>query len=263
MNAHLNAVSACYIAFLPSSAMSGTVLLVGNAGAAQGPYSEVDLPGSGSAQNSQCTINGSGSSVMGSGKVLTLTLSITFSSSFSGNRVIYAAAQDSTNSGWQTMGTWNTPGLAITGAAVNGVTPARSNTQSGTYTFTFSDTLGWTDLRLIDVLINGNINAPHSCYFAFAPSGSTSGTIYLVEDAGQAGGPYMTAVLPGSNSAQNSQCTINGSGASVSASGNTLTLTLPITFNSSFGGERVFYMAALGSGNSNSGWQAAGSVNVP
>jgi hypothetical protein len=239
------------------------VLLVGNAGASQGPYGEVDLPGSGSAQNGQCTINGSGSSVMGSGKVLTLTLSITFSSSFSGNRVIYAAAQDSTTSGWTTMGTWNVPGATTSGPAVGAVTPARTDTLANTYTFTFSDTLGWADLRLADILINGNINAPHGCYFAFVPSGSTSGTVYLVDDAGHAAGPYVSAAIPGSGSAQNSQCTIDASGAAVSANGNTLTLTLPITFSPGFAGEQVFYAAALGSGNSNSGWQAAGSVNVP
>jgi Pro-kumamolisin, activation domain len=263
INNSLDALSACYFAFIPSSASTGSILLVENAGQAGGPFQVAVIPGSGSAQNSQCTINGTGSSVSGSGKILTLTLSITFSSSFAGNRVIYTAAQDSASSGWQTLGTWNVPGSAISGPGVSAVNPPRSNTQSDTYTFTFTDTLGWTDLRLMDVLVNGNIDGYHGCYFAFVPSGSTSGTVLLVDDAGDAGGPYSAAVVPGSGSAQNSQCTISSSGASVSASGNKLTLTLPITFSSSFKGERVFYVAALGSGNGNSGWQAEGSVDVP
>jgi hypothetical protein len=263
INARLNALNACYFAVIPTGAASGTIYLVDDAGEAGGPYSVVNLPGSGSAQNSQCTINASGSSVLGSGKVLTVTVSITFSSGFSGNRVVYTAAQDSTSSGWQTLGTWNIPGSAITGPAVSGLNPARSTTLSNSYTFTFSDTLGWMDLHIADILINRDINAVNGCYFAFIPSGSTSGTIYVVDNAGDAGGPYSVLNIPGSGTAQNSQCAISGSGASVSASGNTLALTLPITFSPTFQGERIFYLAALGSGNGNSGWQAKGSVNVP
>lgn len=261
INANLNAVNGCYFALVPTAATSGTVLLVNNAGQAGGPFDAIYLPGSGSAQNSQCTINGAGSSVSGSGKVLTLTVSLTFSGSFSGNRVVYTAAQDSTSSGWHALGTWNIPGSTLIGPAAGGVSPPRSNTSAGTYTFTFTDTLGWQDLNLTDVLINTYINALNGCYFAFVPSGSTSGAIYLVDDAGQAGGPYATLTIPGTGSAQNSQCAISGSGASVSASGNTLTLTIPIAFSPGFLGERVFYIAAQGSGNS--GWQAKGSVYVP
>jgi subtilase family serine protease len=263
INARLNALNACYLAIIPTGTTSGTIYLVDNAGDAGGPYGVVNLPGSGSTQNSQCTINAAGSSVLGSGKVLTVTVSITFSSSFSGNRVVYTAAQDSTSSGWQTLGTWNVPGSTITGPAVGGLNPPRSNILTNAYTFTFTDSLGWTDIRLTDVLINRDINAINACYFAFIPSGSTSGTVYVVDNAGDAGGPFSTLTIPGSGSAQNSQCTINGSGASVSGSGNTLTLTLPITFNPTFQGERVFYLAALGSGNGNSGWQAKGSINIP
>lgn len=263
INSDLDARSACYFAFVPSGSTSGTIYLVDDAGQAGGPYSSLTLPGSNFAENSQCTINGAGSSVSGAGKVLTITLSITFSSSFSGNRVIYTAAQDSTSSGWLALGTWSVPGSTVSGPGVGAMKPARSITSSDTYTFTFSDTNGWADLHILDVLINGDINAARGCYFAFVPSGATSGQIYLVDDAGQAGGPYSALTLPGSGAAQNSQCTISGTGASVSGNGNALTLTLPITFNESFAGERIFYLAALGSNNGNSGWQAAGSVNVP
>ena len=263
INAHLNGVKACYVAFIPSGPNSGIVDLVNDAGNGSGPFANFSIPGTGSAANSQCTINGSGSSVSGSGKVLTLTLSITFASGFSGNRVIYTAAQDSISSGWQTLATWTVPGSANSGPSVAGVSPQRSQAFSGIYTFTLSDTLGWSDLNLVDVLINANINALHGCYFAFKPSGSTGGTVLLVDDAGDSGGPFSALTLPGSGSAFNSQCTISGAGASISASGSTLTLKLPITFSASFAGEQVFYVAAAGSGGGNSGWQAAGSVNVP
>ena len=48
----------------------------------------------------------------------------------------------------------------------------------------------------------------------------------------------------------------------MAASGNTLTLTLTITFNHSFAGNRVMYLAAR-SNTANSDWQASGTVGVP
>ena len=52
--------------------------------------------------NSQCSINGA---VNASGNNLNLTLLITFSSNFAGNRLFYLAARkDTINSGWQAVG---------------------------------------------------------------------------------------------------------------------------------------------------------------
>jgi len=60
----------------------------------------------------------------------------------------------------------------------------------------------------------------------------------------------------------NSQCSISGAGSSVSGSGNTLTLTLAMTFNQSFAGNQIFFLAARNNAL-NSNWQAVGSVSVP
>jgi len=48
---------------------------------------------------------------------------------------------------------------------------------------------------------------------------------------------------------------------SVTATGNTLTPTLAITFSSSFTGNRILYLAA-GSSKQNSGWQTMGMAGV-
>ncbi len=57
--------------------------------------------------NSQCTLNGAGSTAVGSGNTLTITFSLTFSSSFAGAKNIYGFAQNgSTWVNWQTMGAW-------------------------------------------------------------------------------------------------------------------------------------------------------------
>jgi hypothetical protein len=66
------------------------------------------LNGQGAIQNSQCLINGVGTSVQSSGNNLTLTLNITFKAGFAGNRILYAAGrdhQDLNNTDWQALST--------------------------------------------------------------------------------------------------------------------------------------------------------------
>ena len=83
---------------------------------------------------------------------------------------------------------------------------------------------------MLDVLISTFLDGQTACYFAFAPTSATTGYLYLVDDAGDGGyaGPPMP--LPSSGLVQNSQCSISGTGSSISASGTTLTLTLAVTF---------------------------------
>ena len=254
---------ACYIAFVPSGANSGSVYLVDDAGDAGGPYQGLVLPGGGTVSNSQCTISGAGSSVSGSGNNLTLTLVTTFSAAFAGNKVVYTSAQDKsgTNSGWQALGTWNDPGAVPAGPWVSGMSPART-TATGVptpYTFTFTDTNGWQDISVANILINGAIDGRHGCYLAIVPAAQQ---VLLVDDAGDAGGPYSGMVLPGNGTVSNSQCSVTGAGSSISGSGNTLTVTLVMTFTQSFAGNQLFFLAAR-SNTANSNWQAVGSVSVP
>jgi hypothetical protein len=260
INSSLDGRHACYIAFVPASS---TVDLVDDAGDAGGPYSAITLPGTGTAQNSQCTITGAGSSVSGTGNTLTLTLAMSFTASFAGNKVIYMAAQDaSANSGWQALGTWNVPGSAPTGPSVTGVTPGNSKSLTQTYIFNFADTNGWQDLAVLNILVNSAIDGRHACYIAYVPAGASTGAVDLVDDAGDAGGPYSAFMIPGTGTASNSQCSIAGTGATVTASGNNLTLTLPITFTTAFAGNQIVFLAAR-SNTQNSGWQAVGTVQVP
>ena len=245
INSGLNGQQACYLAFVPSRGPFGVLFLVDDAGDAGGPFQSLGLPGSGQINNAQCTISGSGNSVTGSGNNLTLTLAIRFSTTFTGNKVFYLSARDAgfNNSGWQALGTWAVPGSTMPGPQVGGVSPARSNTFSQTYTFTFADSNGWQDISVTNILINGGLDGRHACYLAFLPSSPTSGSVLLVDDTGDAGGPFSDMVLPGSGTVNNSRCTIVGAGSSVSGSGNTLILTLAMTFDASFAGNQIFYLA--------------------
>lgn len=62
----------------------------------------------------------------------------------------------------------------------------------------------------------------------------------------------------------NGQCTVAGAGSFANGSGDTLTLTLNLSFAPAFTGNRVMYLAARSNGDLlNSAWQAVGSRTVP
>jgi hypothetical protein len=52
------------------------------------------------------------------------------------------------------------------------------------------DTNGWQDIPVANVPIASAINGIGACYVAFVPSGAAAGLFFLVDDGGDAGGPY-------------------------------------------------------------------------
>jgi hypothetical protein len=161
-------------------------------------------------------------------------------------------------SGWQALGTWQVPGASAGVATANAVAPARGSGSGGTFTFTFSDTRGYLNLGVVNILINDFLDGRQACYLAYS---RRYNVLYLVNDAGTALSPGL--VLGGSGTVSNSQCTVSAAGSSVNGSGNTLTVSLNLAFSGSFKGNRVVYLAArdLPEAN-NSGWQALGSWSV-
>ena len=74
------------------------------------------MPINGTLSNSQCTLLGDASTVVNSGNLSTVTLSLRFSSSFVGTKSIYALADDTTGSstGYKQMGTFTVPTVITT-----------------------------------------------------------------------------------------------------------------------------------------------------
>jgi large repetitive protein len=265
INNYLDGQQACYIALVPATSSTGYLYLVDDAG--DGGYasgSPMYMPSSNSLQNSQCVISAAGSSVSGSGNTLTLTLAITFKAAFAGNKIFYVAARSNTqNSGWQPMATWNVPGAAPLGPGVGGMSPGQITVPAAAFTFTLTDTNGYGDLAVVDILINSALDGVSACYMAYVPTSATTGYLYLVDDQGDGGYAGSPVALPGSHDLSNSQCTVGGEGALNMASGNTLSLTLELAFNSAnLSGNQIVYVAARNSNGGNSGWQAVGTINV-
>jgi hypothetical protein len=238
---------ACSATYVPSQ---NVLALLTDAGTAPGTSITA---GSGTQQNSQCILNGAGSSVTLSGTTLTLNLSLTFQSAFAGSKTVYLQATNPVGStGWFSKGSWTVQGGTVTAVSVN---PASGSGSSQTFAFQFSDTGGATDLTSVSVLFNSGTSTVSACSVSYVRAQNTLG---LLTDAGAAPG---TAIAPGSGTQQNSQCTLNGAGSSVSTSGNLLTLTLSLTFQPAFQGAKNVYMQASNPSGTTA-WQAEGTWTV-
>ena len=253
INGAINAAGGCFVYYVPAT---NALYLYNDAGSsAAGPLA----PGSsGTLANSQCTLNGAGSSASGAGNTLTVAFSITFKPAFSSLQNVYGYAADSGGnvSGWQLLGTWT--GAAPPAPTANSVSPASGTGVSQTFTFKYSSVNGSGYLSTVYGLISGAINAAGGCFVYYVPA---TNALYLYNDAGSsAAGP----LAPGSSGTlANSQCTLNGTGSSASGAGNTLTVAFSITFKPAFSTLQNVYGYAADSGGNVSGWQLLGTWTAP
>ena len=257
INTALDGRQACYLAY---SRPSNALYIVADNGDSSQISGKV-MDGTGTVGNSQCTVTLAGSSAVGSGNTLTLVLSLNFAASFAGNKVVYTAARDvsQNNSGWQTMGVHGVPPLPSTFPNPVGLSPSWGNTLTQTITFTYRDQSNAANLQTVWGLINTAIDGRGACYFAYYRPGNL---LYLSPDNGD-GSQATNIFLSGSATIGNSQCTISAQGASVLANGNTLTVTLPITFKPAFTGFKGVWLAAQTLAAQTSAWQALGAEALP
>jgi hypothetical protein len=251
INNFLNGAGACYIAY---DRPSNSLFLVNDAG---DNLTALALNGSGSTANSQCTILGTGSSASVSGNTLTLTLVIQFNATnFSGRKVIYMAARDSVqnNSGWQPMGTYAVGTTPAANPMVVSLTPNSGAGNSATLSVVYRDATSAGNLLATQILINNALDGAGACYVPHFVSGNL---LLLVPDNGD--GNQATAMsLTGGGTLENSQCRVESVGSSRSFSGNTLTLTIRLTFKTPFNGRKIIYGGVQTGAGGNSGWHAMG-----
>jgi hypothetical protein len=241
--------SACYVYYVQSSNL---LYLDNNGGtAAQGSVT----PGhTGTVANSYCTINGATSSVAASGNNLTLAVNVTFKTAFAGTKNIYMNAtsnEGQTSGGLKVFGTWNTS-ANVAPTAVS-VTPASGTGATQTFSFVYADGNGYQDLNTVSAIVNTSTGTANACYVYYVKAANA---LYLENNGGTGAQGSVTPGVAGTVS--NSQCTINGTGATVTLSGNNLTLAVPVTFQTVFTGSQNVYLSATDDEGLTSGWKQLG-----
>jgi len=145
------------------------------------------------------------------------------------------------------------------GPTADSVSPSSGSGASQVFTFQFSDPKGYANLSLVWFGFSGSPYAVKGCKVQYTPRANA---LYLNNDNGTA---LLGPVTPGMvGTVSNSQCTLNASTSSVSASGNTLTVKVAFTFNPAFAGLQHAYLYALDfAGLTTLGWQDRGTWTVP
>jgi hypothetical protein len=192
------------------------------------------------------TVTGSGST--------TLTILTTSGASLGGFTITVTGTSGALNHN-------TTASLTITGAGSGGppapasVTPNSGSGSSQTFAFAFTDPNGASDISSTQMDIGATLSATGSCYFYYARG---SNALYLATDAGAWQGPLTVG---SAGTLANSQCTVNAATSSVSASGDTLTLSLALTFTTGFTGAKNIYMEVRNA-TQDSGWSTQGAWTV-
>ena len=249
LNSSLSTANGCSVTYTRAA---NSLMLLTDAGAA--PAGSI-APGSGSQQNTQCVLNGAGSTVSLAGNVLTLNLAIAFQqASFNGSKNVYLqAASPFGLSGWQQQGSWTVP---VGPPMPVSVTPSSGSGSSQTFSFLYSDQKGYASITTLLTLINSSLSGSAGCYLLYYPGANV---FYLANDTATAWlGP---AALGIAGSLHNSQCTVDIGNSSASGGGTSLTVNLALSFQSGFGGTKNVYMDV--SDGQDSGWQQRGSWTVP
>ena len=148
-----------------------------------------------------------------------------------------------------------TPQATVGLPAPVAVNPASGTSSGETFVFTFTS---YQNLSVANILMNDFLDGRSACYLAYS---AVFNLLYLVADDGATLLPGQSMAAAGTTS--NSQCTVSWTNAPFTGDGNTLTLTLTISFNASFGGNKVIYQAAVSTGSHTSGWQTLGVIQVP
>ncbi|MGH7869766.1 MAG: hypothetical protein ACREP9_19580 [Candidatus Dormibacteraceae bacterium] len=125
--------------------------------------------------------------------------------------------------------------------------------ETQTFTAIYTDPGGATDLQVVYLDIGGPGEA-HSCFVAYVQAANQ---LYLFNDDDSAVSAPLTPGTAGM--ASNSQCTISGSGTTVSLAGNNLTVAFSFTFADTFTGlQDIYGLAQSYNGSQGVGWQSLG-----
>ncbi len=205
--------------------------------------------------NSQCSI--ASASVQNSGLSIVLSLTISFTATFNGQKNIFMYASDASgaSTGWQQMGTFT---IATGGyPTADYVVPSSGTGPAQRFTIQVSDVGGSAYINDIAVLIStSSANTNGACFVLFDRVRNTLSVYYDNPGSG-----VTTLPLGSTGTASNSQCRMNAANSTVIYGSTSVALTLDLTFTSSFSGAKNVYVYGA-EASTNTGWAQRGTWTV-
>jgi len=145
-----------------------------------------------------------------------------------------------------------------TAPTADSVSPSSGSGLSQQFTWKASSPSGYSNLSEMFALFNTSVSGQNACYIRY---NRISNLLYLADNSAAY---WLGGFVPGnSGTTGNSQCSIDASGSSASGSGTQLTLTVSVTFQTSFSGTKNDYLFAQDNAGLNSRWQQVGTWTVP
>ena len=136
------------------------------------------------------------------------------------------------------------------------VAPLASGGIAQTFQFQATGSTSASTVLQLSVVIDASIGRPNSCWLEYwAPSR----TLFLRSDNGSS---WSAAQIGAKITLGNSACSISAASATVSTTNNLLSLGFPITFNSSYAGQKSVFAFVADSAGKNSGWVNSTSFSV-
>jgi hypothetical protein len=225
-------------------------------------YLPVMFGSTGMVENSQCQLRGDGSSVTFSGDAMTVTLDLTFKSSWAGSRDVYGWVSDRSGvaSAWSKLGGFTVgdpPALPQNQPpAVGTVAPSSGSGTAQKFNLTFSDPDGGADITGGQFILNTSVSASGACALLIDPHNSR----FLL--ASDSGGNFSQLNFGAAGSLQNSQCEVRGAGSALSVSGTTMTVAFDILFKAAFHGSKSVWATVTDTKSQSAGWKQIGSYTV-
>jgi len=148
---------------------------------------------------------------------------------------------------------------AETAPAAVSISPPSGSGMNQAFTWTVSSPSGYSNLSEVQALFNTSTSNANACYIKYNRASN------LLSVADSSGVNWSTGIVPGSSGTTGTfspNCTVNGTGSSVNASGAQLVVTASVTFQSTFSGDKNRYLIAYDNEGLNTAWQPFGTWTV-
>jgi hypothetical protein len=247
LNYGLDGAGACSMYF---SNASNTIYLSNDNG--NGWVGSGVIGTTGTIENSQCRLDLGASSVGRQVNVLGVNLALTFKPGLPGPQQVFQYTVDNGGlvANWQQIGTYTTSTVSSQPPTPVSALPASGTGLAQNFRFTASSVNGYGYIVQMQGLINSSLAYANGCVVSYHPF---QNAIYLLNDSGTAWLGGGTIGTPGT--VANSQCTLDTGASSASGSGNNLTVSAALSFNSSWAGAKNTWLWVYDRGNQTGGWQ--------